>query len=116
MLEMRPYRKITLRQRTVSGSRCCSRKAENSTSRNLWVAMARPSHGGGGAGGVRPAVVATVVTEAADEDEGALLLGVAEGARRPAISPPPLPADEPVPPFDVPFPDLLFAEGLAPTA
>jgi hypothetical protein len=61
--------------------------------------------------------VATVVTEAADEDEGALLLGVAdEGARRPAISAdPPLPAaDEPVPPFDVP--DLLFAEGLAPTA
>lgn len=103
-------------QRTVSGSRCCSRKAENSTSRNLWVAMARPSHGGGGAGGVRPAVVATVVTDDDDEDEGAL--GVAEGAKSPAISPapPPLPADEPVPPFDVPFPDLLFVEGLAPTA
>lgn len=125
MLEMRccccclayQSRRWRYNERTVSGSRCCSRKAENSTSRNLWVAMARPSHGGGGAGGVRPAVVAaTVVTEAADEDEGALLLGVAdEGARRPAISAePPLPADEPVPPFDVP--DLLFAEGLAPTA
>lgn len=96
-------------QRTVSGSRCCSKKAENSTSRNLWVAMARPSHGGGGAGGVRPAVVATVVTDAADEDEGAF--GVAlEGANKPAISP--LPAD--VPPFDVP--DLLLVDGLAPTA
>lgn len=101
-------------QITVSGSRCCSRKAENSTSRNLWVAIALPSHGGGGAGGVRPAAVATVVADAAEEDEGALLLGVADGAKR-AISPPPLPA-EPVPPFDVPFPDLLLADGLAPTA
>lgn len=102
--------RIRLQQRTVSGSRCCSKKAENSTSRNLWVAMARPSHGGGGAGGVRPAVVATVVTDDAVEEEGAL--GVAEGANKPAISP--LPADEPVPPFDVP--DLLLLDGLAPTA
>lgn len=62
---------------------------------------------------MRPAAVATVVADAVDEDEGALLLGVADGARR-AISPP-LPA-EPVPPFDVPFPDLLLADGLAPTA
>lgn len=34
---------------TVSGSRGCSTKAENSTSLSLCVAMARPSHGGGGA-------------------------------------------------------------------
>ena len=102
-------------QITVSGSRCCSRKAENSTSRNLWVAMARPSHGGGGAGGVRPAAVATVVADADEEDEGALLLGVADGAKRAISPPPPLPA-EPVPPFDVPFPDLLLVDGLAPTA
>lgn len=33
---------------TVSASRCCSMKAENSTSLNLCVAMALPSHGGGG--------------------------------------------------------------------
>ena len=95
----------------MSGSRCCSRKAENSTRRSLCVAMARPSHGGGGAGGVRPAEVATVVGAGAAVDAaGAVVvaLGVADAVNR-ATSPPVLL------PFDAPLADLLFADGLAPT-
>lgn len=44
---------------TVSGSRGCSTNAENSTSLSLCVAMARPSHGGGGATSVPPGTPTT---------------------------------------------------------
>lgn len=99
-----------MNDRTVSGSRCCSRKAENSTSRSLCVAMALPSHGGGGAGGEAlaadpPAAAAVEVAAAAAAE-----LGAAVEANS-ATSP-----DEPVPPLDEEEPLPVLADGLAPTA
>ena len=81
----------------MSGSRCCSRKAENSTRRSFWVAMALPSQGGGGAGGeALPEGVEQATGAAVDEERSAI--------------------SDPVPLDEDPLPVLLLADGLAPTA